>query len=260
MSKSYLLLCFLLIFITVFVGQVYGESVYIISTLDNDVLKVESLEKSDGIRIMVEKDNEKYYYSLKDSLEIIPLQLGMGKYTVKILENTSGDKFKVLKKEEVNITKESDDSLYLKSTQPVYWKNKREAISLAQTLIKDKDKNVDKVQAIYDYIVNNIEYDYEKMDLLNSDYIPDIDNVLKNNSGICYDYAALTAGMLRSQGIPTKLVKGYKNDLKAYHAWNEVLLDNNWVIVDTTYDAALGKNRNNNMLKNSVEYNKIREY
>ncbi|MBU5438687.1 transglutaminase domain-containing protein [Tissierella sp. MSJ-40] len=66
--------------------------------------------------------------------------------------------------------------------------------------------------------------------------------------------------MLRSQGIPTKLVKGYKNDLKAYHAWNEVLLDNNWVIVDTTYDAALGKNKDNNMLKNSVEYNKIREY
>ena len=64
---------------TVFVGQVYGESAYIISTLDNDVLKIESLEKSNGIRIMVEKDNEKYYYSLKDSLEIIPLQLGMGK-------------------------------------------------------------------------------------------------------------------------------------------------------------------------------------
>ncbi|MBU5438688.1 transglutaminase-like domain-containing protein [Tissierella sp. MSJ-40] len=96
---------------------------------------------------------------------------------MKILENTSGNKFKVLKKEEVNITKESDDSLYLKSTQPVYWRNKGEAISLAETLIKGEDKNIDKVQAIYDYIVNNIEYDYEKMDLLNSDYVPDIDNV-----------------------------------------------------------------------------------
>ena len=49
--------------------------------------------------------------------------------------------------------------------------------------------------------------------------------------------------MLRSVGVPTKLVMGRKNDIKEYHAWNQVYLaDNNeWINIDTTYDAGLKK-------------------
>ena len=39
-------------------------------------------------------------------------------------------------------------------------------------------------------------------------------------TGICFDYAALMAGMLRSQGVPCKLVIGYAGDV--YHAWISV--------------------------------------
>ena len=67
--------------------------------------------------------------------------------------------------------------------------------------------------------------------------------------------------MLRSIGIPTKLVKGYKNDLKEYHAWNQVLLDGSWITIDTTYDAALKKgNIKISMIKDGTEYNNVREY
>ena len=91
--------------------------------------------------------------------------------------------------------------------------------------------------------------------------MPNIEQTLKSKSGICYDYAALMAGMLRSLNIPTKLVKGYKNDLNNYHAWNEVLIEDKWVIIDTTYDAAFVKaNREVDMIKSLNEYNKIREY
>lgn len=45
--------------------------------------------------------------------------------------------------------------------------------------------------------------------------------------------------MLRSVNVPVKLMTGYKNDVKAYHAWNQVYLSesNSWMIVDTTYDS-----------------------
>ena len=43
---------------------------------------------------------------------------------------------------------------------------------------------------------------------------------LKEKTGICFDYAALMAGMLRSQGVPCQLVVGYAG--KAYHAWINV--------------------------------------
>jgi transglutaminase/protease-like cytokinesis protein 3 len=67
--------------------------------------------------------------------------------------------------------------------------------------------------------------------------------------------------MLRSEGIHTKLLKGYKSDMKEYHAWNEVLIDGNWVTIDTTYDAALNNLKNKpSMYKNSNEYTKQREY
>ena len=38
--------------------------------------------------------------------------------------------------------------------------------------------------------------------------------------GICFDYAALMAAMLRSQGVPIKLVVGYTG--KQCHAWVNV--------------------------------------
>ena len=39
-------------------------------------------------------------------------------------------------------------------------------------------------------------------------------------TGICFDYAALMAAMLRSQGVPVKLVVGYTGNV--YHAWLNV--------------------------------------
>lgn len=64
--------------------------------------------------------------------------------------------------------------------------------------------------------------------------------------------------MLRSLGIPTKLIKGYKNDLKEYHAWNEVLIDEKWILIDATYDVALNnKNKKTCMIKDLKKYNSI---
>lgn len=84
---------------------------------------------------------------------------------------------------------------------------------------------------------------------------------MKSKSGICYDYASLFAGILRSQGIPAKLVKGYKSDLKEYHAWNEVLIDNKWIVIDTTYDAALKDSKTKvSMIKEKSEYKNLKVY
>ena len=47
-----------------------------------------------------------------------------------------------------------------------------------------------------------------------------LDTVLEEKKGICFDYAALMTGMLRSQGIPCKMVFGYAGTI--YHAWISV--------------------------------------
>lgn len=71
-------------------------------------------------------------------------------------------------------------------------------------------------------------------------------------NGICYDYSSLFGSMLRSLGIPTKLVMGRKDDIEAYHSWNEVYLEdeNKWVTIDTTYDAGM---KNNKIIKPMIK-------
>lgn len=259
MSKRFINLFFVVIFFISTLGQAFGVAIYSIEKLDDASIKVESTKYGSNMRVMVEKGNDKYYYSLNDKIEELPAQLGSGKYTVKILQNTSGNKYKVVKKDNVSISNDSVD-VYLSSSQPVYWKNEDKLIQLANTLTKDLTTDREKIEAVYRYIVDNVKYDYNKINVISTDYVPNIDEIITIKKGICYDYAALFAGILRSEGIHTKLVKGYRNNLTAYHAWNEVLLDDSWVIVDTTYDAALSRVQSQGMIKSVDEYNKVREY
>ena len=55
-----------------------------------------------------------------------------------------------------------------------------------------------------------------------------MDETLQEKTGICFDYAALMTAMLRTQGIPTRLVIGYAGEL--YHAWISVYIkDVGWI-------------------------------
>lgn len=238
MSKrvaSYLLV---LVFFISSIGQAYGSSVYNISKLNNNGIIIESAQYGSNMRVMVEKGGEKYYYSLNNPREEIPAQLGSGSYLIKILQNTSGNSYKVVEKSTLNIVESSID-VYLLSSQPVYWKDKGKLIELSNELTKGLKTDKEKVEAVYKYVTSNIKYDYNKINRISTDYVPDIEATIDSKTGICYDYSALFAGILRSQGIHTKLVKGYKTGLKVYHAWNEVYLDGKWITIDTTFDAAL---------------------
>ena len=79
------------------------------------------------------------------------------------------------------------------------------------------------VSAVYNYVVKNLTYDTAKASSVQSGYLPNVDLVLAQKKGICFDYAALMTAMLRSQDIPTKLVVGYTGNL--YHAWINVYLE-----------------------------------
>ncbi len=84
------------------------------------------------------------------------------------------------------------------------------------------------VTAIYNYVINNLTYDTAKSTVCTIGYLPNVDVVLAQKKGICFDYAALMTAMLRSQDIPTKLVVGYTGSL--YHAWINVFLEGQgWV-------------------------------
>ena len=79
--------------------------------------------------------------------------------------------------------------------------------------------DADIAAAVYDYMVKNIQYDTKKAASVQNGYLPSPDETLKTGKGICFDYASLAAAMLRSEGIPCKLITGYVGE-ETYHAWN----------------------------------------
>lgn len=237
--------------------------VFNVDNIEKGLLKINAENLNGNFKLMVQKDDSKYYYSINKTEEIVPLQLGSGEYKLFFLENVSGNKYKILEKKQINVDIEDDMSIYLQSAQPVEWSQDMEAIKLAKELTKDINNDKDKIKVIYEYIIENIKYDSEKIQNINDNYIPNIDNTLQEKKGICYDYSSLYGAMLRSLNIPTKLVKGNKNDIDVYHAWNEVYIkeEGKWVTIDTTYDATMKENGTSyDMIKDNKEYEKIREY
>ena len=60
---------------------------------------------------------------------------------------------------------------------------------------------------------------------------------MATGKGICFDYASLAAAMLRSQGIPAKVIFGYVSPNDLYHAWNVFYTKKTgWVSVEFKVD------------------------
>ena len=123
---------------------------------------------------------------------------------------------------------EDEFAPFIRSNQYVNFDIAPATVSRAASLTSGMTDPLKKVEAIYSFVVNNMTYDKELAANVTSGYLPDLDSVLSKMSGICFDYAALMTGMLRSQGVPTKLVIGYAGDV--YHAWISVYSESTgWV-------------------------------
>ena len=192
-----------------------------------------------------------------------PLQFGEGEYTITVLESAGGNKFRQIEKEVVNFKATNKTDLYLGSIQMINWNENMNSIKKAKELTKDAKTDKEKLIAIHGYIVNNVKYDHEKAKLVQAGYVSSLEETLRTGQAICYDYSALMAGMLRSVGLPTKLVTGRNAEITEYHAWNQVYLKetNEWVLVDATYDAGYkAGNADTPMIKNQADYTVEKEY
>ncbi|SNS71258.1 Transglutaminase-like superfamily protein [Anaerovirgula multivorans] len=261
MRKSLLVILIILALTT---SNVFGKAILDTGNLESGVIGVEYNNNSTKrMKVMIEKDENKYTYDMNNKKEDFSLQMGNGSYTINLLENTEGNKYKVVYQDTVVLSMKEENSAFLGSVQMIKWNSSMKAIKKAEELVKDAKSDEEKVEKVYQYIINNIEYDYDKISRLTSDYLPQVDSIFVDNKGICYDYASLFAAMLRSVGVPTKLVKGYAPDVKEYHAWNEVYIGSKgqWVTIDTTVDAQYNTaNKKVDMVKDSSLYKKSNEY
>lgn len=220
------------------------------------------------LKVMIQKGEEKYTYDLNSSgkKESFPLQLGNGTYKISVLKNTSGSSYKLLASKSVDLKLSRPNDVYLTSIQNINWTEESKAVKKAVELTQNEPDLQKKAAILWEYVVYNNTYDYQKMEQLanTTGYIPAVDQTFTEQKGICYDFASLYAAMLRSQGTPAKLIKGYapKNAV-GYHAWNEVYdsSQGEWIVIDTTYDLqAAARSRMLTMIKNAADFNTVYQY
>lgn len=238
MKKLVLTLMLVVLVATMFVTTSYANS-QLIKVNTNDSTVAVNYDSTDyaRIKVAITKGSDTYYYDLPSKNEVYPLQMGNGVYSINLYKNVSGNKYKSVYSKKITL-KASEKSVFLSSSQNVLWDEESTAVTLANELTKGLETDEEKFEVIYDYVVNNINYDYRKAFTVQPGYIPSTNDTLVDGTGICYDYSSLLAVMLRSQDIPTKLVKGYSTNVSTYHAWNEVFINGQWSTVDTTVDAS----------------------
>ncbi len=148
---------------------------------------------------------------------VFPLSDGNGSYQINVFENIVDNRYALVLSVTQTVTLSNEFAPFLHSNQYVNFDNADLTIATAASLTQGTDDMLTKVEIIYNYVIDNITYDSEKAATVQSGYLPDLDAVLSDKAGICFDYASLMTGMLRSLGIPCKLVVGYAGDV--YHAW-----------------------------------------
>ena len=186
-------------------------------------------------KLQVFKGDEVYTYDVVLGKEqIFPLQMGNGTYTIKVMKNIVDTKYSELYccTAEVDMADEFDP--FLRPSQYADYDESSDCVKKAAEIAASSADGNGFITGVYDYVCKNITYDKKKAENIQSGYIPDPDSTLSEGKGICFDYASLAASMLRSQGIPTKIIFGYVGDSgDLYHAWNMYYTEESgWVAVE----------------------------
>lgn len=269
------LLCFIIFMAPTVVA--HAENGVGISDNKNGTFTVKYANSSNTkIAITVNKSGAdtqyQYIVQTKNVNAIIPMTLGNGTYTVSVLKNIEGNRYSTLSSAQISLKLKDYKSSYLTSNEMIKWSKKNAVIKRANKIAKKYKGQLNKVKGIYKYLVTNYHYDYNKFSKNSSGnlgyYMPNINTTYKTKKGICYDISALTASMLRSIGVQTKMITGYPSnkyfDGRSYHAWNQFYSKDKkkWIIIDVTCDMCLyeqgTKYKKLTMTKKASEYSNIK--
>lgn len=190
------------------------------------------------LKARVSTSEQVYYYDLPggETYSVFPLQMGSGSYTVRVMEQVEDDLYAMRFGTDIEVSLASETIPFLYPNQYVWYDAETEAVQKARELSEGLSGDEEIAKELYRFVVKHMSYDTEKAETVQSGYLPDADEALDTGKGICFDYAALLAVMLRAEGIPTRMLIGTVTPENLYHSWNSVYLNGEWVWMDPTLD------------------------
>jgi len=186
-----------------------------------------------------------YYYDLPGgtAYSVYPLQMGDDAYTVRVMEQVEDDLYALRFGVEIDVKLADETVPFLYPNQYVWYDADSATVQKARELVRGLTDQTLIAEAFYEFVVKHMRYDNELARTVERGYLPSADASLESGKGICFDYAALLAVMLRSEGIPTRMLIGTVTPENLYHAWNSVFLEGKWVWMDPTLDGSGHKER-----------------
>ena len=181
-----------------------------------------SATSTQKLKFQVLKDELTYTYDLKSdgTPGIFTVQSGDGNYRFRVMENVVDTKYSELYSFTCDVWLQDEFQPFLRPSTYVNYTQDSACVRKAAEFAAGAADELELVKAIYDFVCSTVTYDRDKASSVKSGYLPDPDETMSTGKGICFDYAALAASMLRSQGIPTRMIFGYVAPNGLYHAWN----------------------------------------
>lgn len=181
------------------------------------------------VRVQVELDGSGgalYTYKI-DGPTRVTFTEGGGMYRVTVLQHVEGIRFRVACRAAVEVA-DAGSGAFTGPTAMVRYGPDSALAGKAAELCRDCGTGTDAIARIYAFVTGHMSYDDGKAKAIaagkwTGGSVPDLDAAYASGKGVCYDIAGLMAAMLRSRGVPCKLVYGYVDGM--YHAWCMVLPD-----------------------------------
>lgn len=210
-------------------------------TNDGYVMIQYTAEATVRLKVQLLGPTTTYSYDLRPGQwEVFPLSDGEGTYKIRILENVVDNRYATVLSLSTTVSMEDSFAPFLRPNQYVDYADAVKTVEKGAELCRGLTTDLEKIDAIYKYVVDTFTYDREKANTVKSDYLPVLDQVLAEKKGICSDYAAVMTAMLRSQGIPCKLVVGYLKTES--HAWISIWTEETgWVDGNIYFDGTSWK-------------------
>ena len=123
--------------------------------------------------------------------------------------------------------------------------------NLRQQLGLSSMTDVEKITAVYNWMCDNISYDYAGLDDSSDLLEYTAYDALINRSAVCQGYANLFYYIMLQEGIDCRIISGTSNG--GPHAWNIVRIDGYYYNVDATWDVNW---RGKYFLRGSANFNK----
>ena len=167
--------------------------------------------------------------------EVIPLQLGRTNYTLTLWKQVDGKKYGKIGQVKVAANMEDELRCFLYPNQYVDYTAKSPCVLKAIELCDGMTDQSQIFNTVKNYIIKNFQYDFIKSVTVagSSGMLPDIEGCWEKKMGICQDLSAVTCAMLRSQGVPARLIIGQLGS-GTVHAWVLAVVDGEDVFFDPT--------------------------